>query len=125
MYPLGDETATVRYTACCNIMGASIIAKRMPVNPKESVKGLPAKKDLYSDFVWLEPDDLSASTAGLYFEWSFDPEDFRATRKKVPTIYEYNWMEDAWAPVISYKVVDGKMLDFPSTDGGIYVLSKR
>lgn len=122
-FALGDKSATVRYKACCNILGASIIAKRMPVNPMESSKGLP--EELYSDFVWLEPDALSTSTAGLYFEFGFDPVDFKSSEKKVPVIYEYDWLNRIWEPVLSFDVVDGKVLDFPATEGGVYVLAKK
>ncbi|MFP6583056.1 MAG: hypothetical protein VCD00_10955 [Candidatus Hydrogenedentota bacterium] len=120
-FELGDESATVRYTACCNILGASVIAKRIPVNPMESGEGLPAK--LYSDFIWLEPDALSASTAGLYFEFGFNPKDFASSEKKTPVIYEYHWRKKNWNPVLSFDVVDGDTLDFPATEGGVYVLA--
>ena len=122
-FELGDKSATVRYTACCNILGASIIAKRTPVNPMESRKGLP--ESLYSDFVSLEPDALSASTAGLFFEFGFYPADFESTPKKIPVLYEYNWLHKEWAPVLSFEVVDGNTIDFPATEGGIYVLAKK
>lgn len=122
-FPLGDKSATVRYTACCNILGASIIAKRTPVNPMESSKGLPDV--LYSDFISLEPDALAASTAGLYFEFGFKPEDFKEDAEKFPVILEYDWMDKEWTPVTTFDVVDGKVLDFPATEGGVYVLAKR
>lgn len=122
-YPLGDKSATVRYKACCNILGASIIAQRIPVNPQGSSAGLP--DDLYSDFVWLEPDALSASTAGLYFEFGFNPADFASTAKKHPVIYEFDWKDRDWSPVLTFEVVDGKTMDFPATEGGIFVLGKE
>jgi hypothetical protein len=119
-FALGDESATVRYTACCNILGASVIAKRIPVNPQESGVGLPER--LYSDFVWLEPDALSASTAGLYFEFGFNPADFVGRDGDAPVLYEYNWRDKDWSPILHYEIVDGKVIDFPATEGGIYVL---
>jgi hypothetical protein len=121
-FPLGDKSAVVRYKACCNILGASIIAKRTPVNPMESSEGLPAK--VYSDFIWLEPDALSASTAGLYFEFGFEPKDFVLNKKRFPTVYEYDWRDEVWEPVISFEIVDGKIVDFPATEGGVYVLGR-
>lgn len=120
-FELGDKSATVRYTACCNILGASVIAKRIPVNPMESSEGLPEK--LYSDFIVLEPDALSASTAGLYFEFGFNPKDFASTPTKAPVVYEYHWRKRNWNPVISFEIVDGDTLDFPATEGGVYVLA--
>jgi len=122
-FELGDKSATVRYTACCNILGASIIAIRTPVNPMESSKGLPASR--YSDFVWLEPDALSASTAGLYFEFGFNPADFKSDQRRIPVLYEYTWLTKDWAPVLTFKLVDGDTIDFPATEGGIYVLAKE
>lgn len=122
-FALGDESATVRYKACCNILGASIIAKRIPMNPKETSEGLP--DELYSDFIVLEPDPLSASTAGLYFEFGFNPDDFANTETKTPVLYEYHFRKKNWNPVLSFEVVDGKVIDFPATEGGIYVLAKE
>lgn len=119
-FPLGDKSETVRYKACCNILGASIIAKRIPVNPKASSEGLPEK--LYSDFIWLEPDALSASTAGLFFEWRFKPEDFADTESKAPVLYEYDWREENWTRTLTFEITENHVIDFPCTEGGLFVL---
>ena len=71
-FDLVSSEYQVRYNPCCNILGASVVAKRLVANPVPSEVGLP--KMLLSDFIHLEPDDLSASTAGLYFTFTFDSE---------------------------------------------------
>jgi hypothetical protein len=121
--PPQDEAYMVRYKACCNIMGASILATRTPMNPMETDAGLP--DTLYSDFVVLEPDELSASTAGLYFVFEFDPTLFAELPDKAPTLYEFVWEKMKWLPHLSYKVVDGNKIDLQTVEGGAFVLGAK
>ncbi|PCJ52308.1 MAG: hypothetical protein COA73_16350 [Candidatus Hydrogenedentota bacterium] len=121
--PPQDDAYTVRYKACCNILGASIIVRRSPVNPMETADGLP--DTLYSDFVELEPDELSTSTAGLYFVFEFDPATFADTLEKAPILYEFVWTKMKWLPHFNYQVVDGNKIDIQAVEGGVFVLGAK
>lgn len=119
-YPLFDKTHVVRYIPCCNIFGASIIAKRIPLNPMETDDGLP--ETLLSDFIVLEPDDLSASTAGTYMRMSYELKALKSGSRA--SLYHYDWASRSWSEVLSYEVnVDTGVIDFHCPDGGEFVLA--
>ena len=116
-YELGDDRALVRYVPCCNIYGGTLTVVRGPERPMESVKGLPER--LLSSFVTLDPDSLTASTAGLYFQFKFDLED-------ADEIAAYEWRDGRWREMLSYEVVAAAgTVSFHCPDGGIFVLGIR
>jgi hypothetical protein len=121
-FDLASSAYQVRYNPCCNILGASVIAKRLPNNPVPSEIGLP--KTLLSDFIHLEPDDLSASTAGLYFTYTFDAEKVKSAGQDVPALYEYDMRKKEWFSSPNFKVVDGNKIDLHCPAGGYFVLGK-
>ena len=118
-YALGDASHLVRYIPCCNIFGAALMASRVPINPKETSKGLPDA--ILSDFVILEPDELATSTAGTYMQFRLGPD------LEVPVVaYEYDWKIEGWREVLSYDVdVEQGTVDFHCPDGGTYVIGAR
>ncbi len=123
LYPLPNEAYQVRYTPCCNIYGGLTDALRVPVNPTGAVKGLPEK--LLSDFVVLEPDGLSASTSGLYFDFTYDGEKRKALGGAAVALYEWNG-NDAWSETLSYDVDEkSRKVSFHCPDGGAYVLGAK
>ena len=123
LYPLPDEAYQVRYTPCCNIYGGLTDALRVPVNPTGAVKGLPER--LLSDYVVLEPDGLSASTSGLYFDFTYDAEKLKALGGAAVALYEWNG-NDAWSETLSYQVDEkSRKVSFHCPDGGAYVLGAK
>jgi len=119
-FDLVSPAYQVRYNPCCNILGASVIAKRLPALPTPSDAGLP--ETLLSDFIHLEPDDLSASTAGLYFTYTFDPEKVTSAGQKIPGLFEYDMRKDEWFKSPNSIVMEGNKIDFHCPAGGYFVL---
>ncbi len=120
LHPLPDPSAQVRYIPCCNIYGGLLIAARIPVNPTENRVGLP--DELGSDFFVLEPDGLTASTMGLYFEFTYDP----APKETKDHIGLYEWTGLDWREVASYQVDAAKgQITFHCPDGGTFVMGRK
>lgn len=123
LYPLLDEAYQVRYIPCCNIYGGVTNALRSPVNPTGADDGLP--ETLVSDFVVLEPDAVSASTSGMYFEFTYDAKKVRALGEAGLALYEWNG-NDSWSEVLSYDVDEtSRKVSFHCPDGGAYVLGAK
>lgn len=119
LYPLGGDAYTVRYVPCCNIYGGVTIAERVPVNPVETGEGLPEK--LLSDFVVLEPDGLSASTMGMYFDFKLGPDAFNGVEEESIGLYEFDGKK--WVEFQDYEVdrAAGRV-SFHCPTGGEFVL---
>lgn len=116
-YPLADESYLVRYIPCCNIFGGVMLASRVPVNPMETGEGLPEK--LLGDFVILEPDDLTTSTAGTHMRFTIDPETDAA-------LYTYDWKHGAWREVLSYEInAEENYIEVHCPEGGTFVLGTK
>ena len=116
--PLPTDDYLVDYIPCCNIYGGLLIAERIPVNPWGTNAGLPAA--LLTDFVKLEPDGLTASTMGLYFEFAYDSE-LSADR-----IGLYEFGQSEWREVFDYAVdAENKRLRFHCPDGGTFVVAEK
>lgn len=114
IFELGDDRALVRYVPCCNIYGGTLTVARGPERPMESSEGLPER--LLSSFVTLDPDSLTASTAGLYFQFKFDSED-------ADEVAAYEWRDGRWREMLSYDVdAAAGTVSFHCPDGGIFVL---
>ncbi len=123
LYPLPDEAYQVRYVPCCNIYGGVTDALRSPVNPTGADAGLP--ETLVSDFVVLEPDGLSASTSGMYFEFTYDAEKVKALGEAGFALYEWDG-NDSWSEALSYEVDEAsRKVSFHCPDGGAYVLGVK
>ncbi len=123
LYPLPDEAYQVRYVPCCNIYGGVTDALRSPVNPTGTDVGLP--KTLVSDFVVLEPDGLSASTSGMYFEFTYDVEKVKALGDAGLALYEWDG-DGSWSEALSYDVDEtSRKVSFHCPDGGAYVLGVK
>ena len=123
LYPLPDEAYQVRYVPCCNIYGGVTNALRSPVNPTGADDGLP--ETLVSDFVVLEPDALSASTSGMYFEFTYVAEKVRALGEAGLALYEWDG-NDSWSEVLSYDIDEtSRKVSFHCPDGGAYVLGEK
>lgn len=123
-FPLGGDDALVKYIPCCNIFGASTIAKRVPANPMGTTEGLPAK--LFSDFIVLEPDQLSASTAGLYFQFTYMPDRLADVDESNLSVYEYDWAVDRWAPLLDFEQdASANTITIHCTHGGAFVLGEK
>ena len=123
LYPLPDEAYQVRYIPCCNIYGGVTDALRSPVNPTGTDAGLP--ETLVSDFVVLEPDGLSASTMGMYFEFTYDAEKVNALGEAGLALYEWNG-NDSWSEVLGYDIDNtSRKVSFHCPDGGAYVLGAK
>lgn len=123
LYPLPDDAYQVRYVPCCNIYGGVTKALRSPVNPTGTDVGLP--ETLLSDFVVLEPDGLSASTSGMYFEFTYDAEKVKALGEAGLALYEWNG-DDRWSEALSYDVDEtSRKVSFHCPDGGAYVLGAK
>lgn len=119
-YPLFDETHVVRYIPCCNIFGATMIAQRIPVNPMDTSDGLP--KRFLSDFVIIEPDDQTASTAGTHMRFVYDVE--RLGEGDNPQPFMFDWPQRAWTPIKTYEAdLENGIVDFHCPDGGEFVLA--
>ena len=113
-FELGDDRALVRYVPCCNIYGGTLTAARGPERPMESKEGLPVR--LLSSFVTLDPDPLTASTAGLYFQFKFHSED-------ADEVAAYEWRDGQWKEMLSYEIdAAAGTVSFHCPDGGIFVL---
>lgn len=122
LYPLAMNDAVVRYVPCCNILGAVIETKRLPVNPEENAEGLTS--DIIGPFVVLEPDALAASTAGLYFEYIYSEDDLK--RYGEDRIVPYTWVTGRWRRMLSYKIESAtRTVSFHCPDGGSFVLGTR
>ena len=116
-YELGDDRALGRYVPCCNIYGGTLTVARGPERPMESVEGLPDR--LVSSFVTLDPDSLTASTAGLYFQFKFDSED-------ADKVAAYEWRDGQWRKMLSYEIdAAAGTVSFHCPDGGIFVLGTK
>ena len=115
LLPLGDDAALVRYVPCCNIYGGVLTVARSSANPLPTREGLPKK--LLSDYVVLEPDGLTASTAGLYFRFRYNAPD------EDTDVVAYEWRDDAWREILSYDIDrTQQLIDFHCPDGGVFVI---
>lgn len=115
LLPLGDDAALIRYIPCCNIYGGVLTVTRSSANPMPTGEGLPKK--LLSDFVVLDPDGLTASTAGLYFRFQYDEPG------KDADVAAYEWRDDAWREILSYELDRSqRSIDFHCPDGGVFVI---
>ena len=115
LLPLGDDAALIRYIPCCNIYGGVLTVTRSSANPMPTGKGLPKK--LLSDFVVLDPDGLTASTAGLYFRFRYNAPD------EGTDVTAYEWRNDAWREILSYELDRSqRSIDFHCPDGGVFVI---
>lgn len=122
LYPLGSDAYTVRYVPCCNIYGGVTVAERVPVNPVETGEGLPEK--LLSDFVVLEPDGLSASTMGMYFDFNLGPEAFKGIGAGSPALYEFDG--EKWVEFQDYQIdLEAGKVSFHCPTGGEFVLAVK
>lgn len=116
-FDLGDERARVRYVPCCNIYGGTLNVERGPDRPMGSAEGLP--ETLLSSFVTLDPDPLTASTAGLYFRFTYDS-------KEVDKVLAYEWRGGQWREMLSYEVdKEARTVSFHCPDGGAFVLGTK
>ena len=88
---------------------------RSSANPLPTREGLP--KTLLSDYVVLEPDGLTASTAGLYFRFRYNAPD------EDTDVVAYEWRGDAWREILSYDIDrTQRLIDFHCPDGGVFVI---
>lgn len=116
-FELGDAAAVVRYVPCCNIYGGVLTVERGPDPPTSSGEGLPDR--LYSSFVSLEPDAMTASTAGLYFQFTYDAD-------VSGEVAAYEWRGGEWREMLSYDVdADARTVTFHCPDGGVFVLGAK
>ncbi len=122
LYPLGSDAYTVRYVPCCNIYGGVTVAERVPVNPVETGEGLP--ETLLSDFVVLDPDGLSASTMGMYFDFNLGPGAFKGIGAGSPALYEFDG--EKWVEFQDYQVdLEAGKVSFHCPTGGEFVLAVK
>lgn len=122
LYPLPDKAYTVRYIPCCNIYGGMTYAERVPVCPAETDAGLPER--ILSDFMILEPDGLSASTMGMYFDFKLGPEAMEGLHAEDIGLYEI--VADGWTEVQTYEVdVETGTVSVHFPDGGMLVLGVK
>ncbi len=122
LYRLPDEAYTVRYIPCCNIYGGMTYAERVPICPAETSKGLPER--LLSDFMILEPDGLSASTMGMYFDFNLGPEAMKELSAEDIGLYEI--VADGWTEVQSYDVdVETGTVSVHFPTGGMLVVGVK
>ena len=122
LYPLVNEDILVRYIPCCNIFGGVMMTERVGVNPTETVKDLPRHR--FSDFAVIEPDGLTAATAGLYMQFRFDPK--AVQEAGVERVAPYLWTRHGWHEMLAYEVdLENGTVDFQCADGGIFVIGEK
>ncbi len=122
-YPLGDESHLVRYIPCCNIFGGTMMATRVGVNPLDNSNGVPER--LASDFVIIEPDELTESTAGTHMRFTY-PADLALAANESVVAYQFDWREDGWIEVRTQEInAETRTVDFLCPEGGTFVLGVK
>lgn len=117
----GDD-AIAHYVPCCNIFAARLLATRVPINPTDVTKGLPAK--LLSPFILLEPDQMVITTNGLNLKFTYTEEELAGRNPDDLVVYEF--LHDHWRPAQNIEVrPDEKEVEIPCAAGGTFVLGLR